>query len=152
MASVAIKAYSNYNTAGNNYSKPLLGIETPILVGIGGLIVGIVVMFASWPFVPEFFHRRWFETADPEALPADATHRTAAPLRYGCSGTGSCRTSRLAQAILSGSPQTHGVGAMLLGISINLEELASGFTLGLFHQALSLRRSRRARTANCDQG
>jgi amino acid transporter len=74
MGYIAIKAYSYYNTAGNNYSKPLLGIQTPILVGIGGLIVGVVLMFASWPFFPEFFHRRWFETADPAVLVADAAH------------------------------------------------------------------------------
>jgi amino acid transporter len=77
MGYIAIKAYSYYNTAGNNYSKPLLGIQTPILVGIGGLIVGIVLMFAAWPFYPKFFHRRWFETADPEVLAADAAHRHA---------------------------------------------------------------------------
>jgi hypothetical protein len=77
MGYIAIKAYSYYNTAGNNYSKPLLGIQTPILVGIGGLIVGIVLMFAAWPFYPKFFHRRWFETAHPEVLAADAAHRHA---------------------------------------------------------------------------
>ncbi len=52
MAYVAIKAYSYYNTAGNNYSKPFLGIETPIFVGIGGLILGVILMLASWPFFP----------------------------------------------------------------------------------------------------
>ena len=57
MAYVGVKAYSYYSTAGNNYSKALFGIQTPILVGIGGLILGIVLMFASWPFFPEFFHR-----------------------------------------------------------------------------------------------
>jgi hypothetical protein len=71
MAYVAIKAYGYYNTAGNNYSKPFLGIQTPIFVGIGGLIVGVVLMFASWPFFPAFFRRRWFEAADPEVLAAD---------------------------------------------------------------------------------
>jgi amino acid transporter len=76
MAYVAIEAYSYYDTAGNNYSKPLIGIETPILVGIGGLIVGIVLMFAAWPFYPRFFHRRWFETADPAVLEEDAAYRT----------------------------------------------------------------------------
>jgi amino acid transporter len=75
MVYVAIEAYSYYNTAGNNYSKPLIGIQTPILVGIGGLIVGVVLMFASWPFFPEFFHRRWFETADPRVLEEDAAYR-----------------------------------------------------------------------------
>ncbi len=76
MAYVAIKAYSYYNTAGNNYSKPFLGIETPIFVGIGGLILGVILMFASWPFFPNFFHRKWFEAADPEVLVADAQHRS----------------------------------------------------------------------------
>ena len=52
MAYVAIKAYSYYNTAGNNYSKPFIGIQTPIFVGIGGLILGVILMFASWPFFP----------------------------------------------------------------------------------------------------
>jgi amino acid transporter len=75
MAYIAIKAFGYYKTAGNNYSKPLLGIETPIFVGIGGLIVGIVLMLASWPFFTGFFHRRWFETADPRVLAADTTRR-----------------------------------------------------------------------------
>ena len=79
MAYIGIRAYSYYDTAGNNYSKPLLGIQTPILVGIGGLIVGIVLMFASWPFFPAFFHRRWFETAEPDILVADAAHSTPPP-------------------------------------------------------------------------
>jgi amino acid transporter len=72
MGYIAIKAYSYYNTAGNNYSKPFLGIQTPIFVGIGGLILGVVLMFASWPFFPQFFRRRP-ETADPEILAADAS-------------------------------------------------------------------------------
>jgi amino acid transporter len=75
MAYVAIKAYGYYNTSGNNYSKPFLGIETPIFVGIGGLVLGVVLMFASWPFFPRFFHRRWLEAADPAVLVADAEHR-----------------------------------------------------------------------------
>jgi len=76
MIYVGIKAYSYYSTPGNNYSHALLGIQTPILVGIGGLIVGIVLMFASWPFFPEFFSRK-LETADPDVLVADARHQTA---------------------------------------------------------------------------
>jgi amino acid transporter len=75
MAYVAVKAFAYYNTAGHNYSKPLLGIQTPIVVGIGGLIVGIVLMFASWPFFTGYFHRRWWEAADPAVLEADARHR-----------------------------------------------------------------------------
>jgi amino acid transporter len=79
MAYVAIKAYGYYSTAGNNYSKPLLGIQTPIVVGIGGLILGVVLMFAAWPFFPKFFGRRWLEAADPEVLVADAAHGAVPP-------------------------------------------------------------------------
>jgi amino acid transporter len=75
MAYIGIKAFSYYNTAGNNYSKPFIGIETPIFVGIGGLIVGVILMFAAWPFYPKFFHRRWFEAADPAVLADDAHYR-----------------------------------------------------------------------------
>jgi amino acid transporter len=75
MAYIAIKAFTYYNTAGNNYSKPFLSIQTPIFVGIGGLILGIILMFASWPFFPKFFSRRWLEAADPEVLAADAAYQ-----------------------------------------------------------------------------
>ncbi len=78
MAYVAIKAYGYYNTAGNNYSKPLLGIQTPIFIGVGGLILGVVLMFAAWPFFPQFFKRRAFESADPAVLEGDATYRSDA--------------------------------------------------------------------------
>jgi hypothetical protein len=79
MAYIGVKAYSYYSTAGNNYSKALLGIQTPILVGIGGLILGIILMFASWPFFTGYFSRRWWQTADPAVLVADAAHQ-AEPL------------------------------------------------------------------------
>jgi amino acid transporter len=65
---IAIKAFSYYSKAGNNYSKPLFGIETPIVVGIGGLILGVVLMFASWPFFPRFFRRKPGEAVDPVVL------------------------------------------------------------------------------------
>jgi hypothetical protein len=78
MAYVAVKAYGTYSTAGNNYSKPILGIQTPIFVGVGGLILGVVLMFASWPFFRGYFSRRPFEAADPAVLEADAAHRTVA--------------------------------------------------------------------------
>ena len=71
MAYIAVKAYNYYSTAGNNYSKPLAGVQTPIVVGVGGLILGVILMLASWPFFPRFFHRRWGEAADPGALAQD---------------------------------------------------------------------------------
>jgi amino acid transporter len=77
MAYVGIKAYGTYNASGYNYSKPILGIQTPIFVGIGGLIVGIVLMLASIPFFPEFFKRRP-QVADPGVL-EDTAHPPALP-------------------------------------------------------------------------
>ncbi len=68
---IGVKAYSYYSTAGNNYSKSIIGIQTPIFVGIGGLILGVVLMFASWPFFAKFFRRRWWETADANMLAPD---------------------------------------------------------------------------------
>jgi amino acid transporter len=70
MGYIGVKAYSTYSKAGANYSKPILGIQTPIFVGVGGLILGVVLMFVSIPFFPKFFARR-FEVADPHVL-ADA--------------------------------------------------------------------------------
>ena len=69
---IAYKAYDYYSTKGNNYSKPLAGIETPIVVGIGGLLVGVVLMFAAWPFFAQFFRRRAGEAPDPAVLAEDA--------------------------------------------------------------------------------
>jgi amino acid transporter len=74
MGYVAIKAYGYYSTSGNNYAKPILGIQVPIFVGVGGLILGVILMFASWPFFTGFFSRRWWETSDPQVLIADAAH------------------------------------------------------------------------------
>jgi amino acid transporter len=81
MGYVAVKAFSYYNTAGNNYSKPLIGIQTPILVGIGGLILGVVLMLASWPFFTEYFRRPWFEAADPAVLEGDVAKRQEPAVR-----------------------------------------------------------------------
>ncbi|MBV9915843.1 MAG: APC family permease [Solirubrobacterales bacterium] len=81
MGYVAVKAFGYYNTAGNNYSKALLGIQTPILVGVGGLILGVILMFASWPFFPQFFRRRPFEAADPAVLTETAGPVASEPER-----------------------------------------------------------------------
>ncbi len=80
MGYIGIRAYQYYNTAGNNYSNPFLGIQVPIFVGVGGLVLGVILMFASWPFFRTFFSRRWFEAADPEVLVLDAAHSAQKPL------------------------------------------------------------------------
>jgi hypothetical protein len=39
----------------------------PIVIGVGGLLVGVVLMLASWPFMRDYFARRP-EVADPVVL------------------------------------------------------------------------------------
>jgi amino acid transporter len=75
MGYVAIRAFSFFNKGSNNYSNPFLGIQVPIFVGVGGLILGVILMLASWPFYSGFFRRPWFQTANPEVLVADAAHQ-----------------------------------------------------------------------------
>ena len=55
------------DTPGYNLTPPILGIQTPIVIGIGGLLLGLVFMAAQWIFMPEFFKRRP-QTADPKIL------------------------------------------------------------------------------------
>ena len=77
LAAVVYYAYNDYQNKGYaegyNSSKPLLGIEIPILIGIGGLLCGVVAMFvAQAKLGGAFFHRR------PEAADADALERPPA--------------------------------------------------------------------------
>jgi amino acid transporter len=71
LAYVFVRAYIDYGTKGYaqdfNYTKPWHGIEIPILIGIGGLLAGVVLMFVCWVVYPRFFRRRW-EAARPKAL------------------------------------------------------------------------------------
>ena len=52
LAFVFVRAYIDYGTKGYaedfNYTKPWHGIEIPILIGIGGLLLGIVLMAFCW--------------------------------------------------------------------------------------------------------
>jgi len=52
------KAFHDYSKSGVNYSKPILGIQTPIFIGIGGLLLGVVLMAVAYPFQRDYFHRR----------------------------------------------------------------------------------------------
>jgi amino acid transporter len=81
LAYVFVRAYIDYGTKGYaedfNYTPPLLGIEVPIIIGIGGLLLGIVLMlFALGPSRP--FFRRRLEAAAPDALDEPAVAPTAA--------------------------------------------------------------------------
>lgn len=71
LAVVFYYAYEDYGLKGYaedyNYTKPWHGIEIPILIGIGGLVLGLVLMLISWVVYPRFFKRPW-ESARPTAL------------------------------------------------------------------------------------
>jgi amino acid transporter len=59
---VFVQAYINYSKSGAGASKPLFGIQTPILLGIGSLVLGIVLMLIARVSDRRFFARR-LETA-----------------------------------------------------------------------------------------
>jgi amino acid transporter len=64
---VFVKALIYYGETKNVESAPLAGITLPLWFGIGGMIVGLVLMFVSIPFFREFFARKP-ETAAPDVL------------------------------------------------------------------------------------
>ena len=71
LAYVFLRAYIDYGTKGYdedfNYTPPLLGIEVPIIIGIGGLLLGVALMLWAMGGHRAFFRRKP-EVADPRAL------------------------------------------------------------------------------------
>jgi amino acid transporter len=71
LALVFVRAYIDYGTKGYaedfNYTKPWHGIEIPILIGVGGLVLGVVLMLFAWVQYRGFFRRKP-EVARPTAL------------------------------------------------------------------------------------
>jgi protein-S-isoprenylcysteine O-methyltransferase Ste14 len=76
LAAVFVKAYIDYGTKGYaqdyNYTPPWHGIEVPIIIGIGGLLLGAVLMVFAWLNHRAFFRRKW-EVAPATALDDDST-------------------------------------------------------------------------------
>jgi amino acid transporter len=69
------KAAHDYSRAGFNYSAPLLGIQVPIVIGIGGLLLGIVAMlFALVPYRDYFRRKPYTEVSPPGLLEAPVEH------------------------------------------------------------------------------
>jgi amino acid transporter len=64
---IFIKALTTYKDPANTLTKGIAGIGTPVVIGVGGLVLGIVLMLVSWIRYPEFFRRRP-EVADPAVL------------------------------------------------------------------------------------
>jgi amino acid transporter len=71
---IFIKAFTDYSknmVDGEtvNYSPPFLGIEVPIVIGIGGLLLGLVVMLVATFVYRDFFRRKpYFDVAEPGLL------------------------------------------------------------------------------------
>jgi amino acid transporter len=67
LAFVFVKAYKDYSKTDFNYSPPFHGIQVPILIGIGSLVLGAVLLVITWVAMPAFFRRRP-EAAEPGLL------------------------------------------------------------------------------------
>jgi len=69
LAGIFVKAFSDYNTTSTevNYTGGVFGVGTPVAIGVGLLLLGVVVMvFAQFAY-PKFFKRKP-EVADPGIL------------------------------------------------------------------------------------
>ena len=66
---IFIKAFLDYKTTSTdvNYSGGFLGVGTPVAIGVGSLLLGVVVLVFANIAYPKFFKRKW-ETADPGIL------------------------------------------------------------------------------------
>jgi len=73
MAALFVKAFHDYSQKDFNYSPPLWGIEVPIAIGIGMLLLGVVLMLLSWVKYRAFFARKT-EVAHPGILEAEVEH------------------------------------------------------------------------------
>jgi hypothetical protein len=52
------KAFHDYSAAGSGYAKPLFGIQIPIVIGIGTLLLGVPLMLLAAVRFRPFFRRR----------------------------------------------------------------------------------------------
>ncbi len=58
MLGIFVKAFHDYSEPVNNYSKPILGIQPTIFIGIGALLIGLPLMVACALKLHGFFGRR----------------------------------------------------------------------------------------------
>ncbi len=70
------KAFSYYDKSVNNYAKPLFGIQIPILIGIGGLLLGVPLMLLCVARYRAFFRRK-LEVAPPGLLERPVEHASS---------------------------------------------------------------------------
>ncbi len=69
LTGIFVKAFHDYNTTSTevNYTTGVLGFGTPVAIGVGLILIGVVVMGFAWLAYPRFFARRP-EVADPGIL------------------------------------------------------------------------------------
>jgi amino acid transporter len=69
LAGIFVKAYHDYNTTSTdiNYTGGVFGIGTPVAIGVGGLLLGVVLLVFAHFAYPKFFKRKP-EAADPGIL------------------------------------------------------------------------------------
>ncbi|HWB69380.1 MAG TPA: APC family permease [Solirubrobacterales bacterium] len=78
LAGIFIKAFSDYNTTSTevNYTGGVFGIGTPVAIGVGMLLLGVVVMVFANVAYPKFFKRKT-EVADPGILDGSVVGRAS---------------------------------------------------------------------------
>ena len=64
MAAIFVKAFHDYSKTGAGYAKPLFGIQIPIVIGIGSLLLGVPLMILCAVKFREFFSRKPEVAAD----------------------------------------------------------------------------------------
>ena len=76
MFAVFGKALYDYSQPGSGYSTPLFGIQIPIVIGIGSLLLGVPLLAIAWARYRPFFARKT-ETAPPAILEEELEHAPA---------------------------------------------------------------------------
>jgi amino acid transporter len=67
MAAIFVKAFHDYSQTGAGYAAPLFGIQIPIVIGIGSLLLGVPLAILCAIKYREFFSRK-LEVAEPGSL------------------------------------------------------------------------------------
>jgi amino acid transporter len=65
MLGIFVKAFHDYSRKGAGFSAPLLGIQVPIVIGIGALLLGLPLLALAALRLPAFFRRK-SEVASPD--------------------------------------------------------------------------------------
>ncbi len=73
MFAVFVKAFIDYSKAGAGYANPIFGIQVPIVIGIGGLLLGVPLMVLCALKYRDYFSRK-LEVAPEGILDAPAEH------------------------------------------------------------------------------